>query len=206
MVLGGGGHGREVLDVARQAVDGERAVVGVLSDTPPDRTALGRMGASWIGPVAHLEEITAEYVIAISDPSVRRRLNEMADGWGRAAATLWHRSAHRGTGTTAGPGTVVLPHATVTTLVSMGRHVHINLGATVAHDCTLGDFVTINPGAHVNGNVTIEDGATVGSGAVVRQGVTIGSMATIGAGAVVLQDVDAGATVVGVPARPIDAR
>ena len=49
---------------------------------------------------------------------------------------------------------------------------------------------------------TIEQGASIGTGAKVIGPVRIGAGATIGAGAVVVDDVPAGATVVGVPARP----
>ena len=47
----------------------------------------------------------------------------------------------------------------------------------------------------------VEDRASIGSGAVILGGVTIGAGARVGAGAVVSRDVEAGATVVGVPAR-----
>ena len=47
------------------------------------------------------------------------------------------------------------------------------------------------------------EGAHVGSGAVVLQGLRVGAGAIVAAGAVVLADVADGATVVGVPARPL---
>ena len=49
----------------------------------------------------------------------------------------------------------------------------------------------------------VERGATIGSGATILGGVRIGAGATVGAGAVVTKDVDAGATVIGNPARPL---
>ena len=47
----------------------------------------------------------------------------------------------------------------------------------------------------------IRRGASIGSGAVLLPGVTIGAGAMVGAGAVVTRDVEAGATVIGNPAR-----
>jgi len=49
----------------------------------------------------------------------------------------------------------------------------------------------------------VERGATIGSGATILGGVRVGAGATVGAGAVVSRDVEPGATVAGVPARPL---
>ena len=50
------------------------------------------------------------------------------------------------------------------------------------------------------------DDIFVGSGAKILGGVTLGSGSRVGANAVVMHDVMAGATVVGIPARPVGAR
>ncbi|MEA2595383.1 MAG: hypothetical protein QOF01_1852, partial [Thermomicrobiales bacterium] len=51
----------------------------------------------------------------------------------------------------------------------------------------------------------VESGASLGSGAIIVGGVRIGALALVGAGAVVTRDVAPGQTVIGNPARPIDA-
>ena len=177
---------------------------GFVADDEPDCRLLAQVGATWLGPIAELEAIEADYVIAIGDPTIRAAIHALASGWGRSAASLWHTTAHRAYDVHWQPGTVVLANASVTSNVRLGLHVHINLNATVAHDCELGDYVTVNPGANINGAVIIGEAATVGSGAVIRQGITIGAEAVVGAGAAVVRDVEPGTTVVGVPARPLE--
>jgi serine O-acetyltransferase len=96
----------------------------------------------------------------------------------------------------------------------IGRHFFIDHGFSVIGETSvIGDDVTIyqnvtlggtNP---VNGKAgkrhpTILDGAVIGSGAQVLGPITVGEGARVGANAVVTRDVPAGATMVGIPAKP----
>jgi len=80
-------------------------------------------------------------------------------------------------------------------------------------DAEIGDDVNIGAGA-VTANfdgerkntTVIGDGAFIGVDTMLRAPVTIGPGARTGAGAVVTRDVAPGKTVVGMPARPIEAR
>jgi maltose O-acetyltransferase len=88
-------------------------------------------------------------------------------------------------------------------------------GVTIGRNCQIGAFVCFEtvdhprdarPGAKrpdLHGPITIEDEVWIGSGAIITRDVTIGRGAVVAAGAVVTRDVLPGATVGGVPARPL---
>ena len=102
-----------------------------------------------------------------------------------------------------GKGAIICAGSILTTNISLGDFVIINLHSSVGHDCILGDFVSLMPGARLSGGVILEDGVYVGTNASILPGLRIGAGATIGAGAVVTKDVAPNSTVVGVPAKAI---
>ncbi len=204
VVVGGGGHGREAVDVV-EAINRHCPtfeLVGVIDDDGDVHGLLARRGIPVIGATDALADTEADYVIGLGSPEGRRKVDALATAVGVRPATLVHPTAVLGSDLRIGPGFLAAAHAQVTTNVTLGRHVHLNIGATVSHDCVLGDYVTLSPGAHVSGNVTLGDGVTLGVGAVVRQGIAIGAGTFVGAGAVVVDDLPPDVTAVGVPARP----
>jgi sugar O-acyltransferase (sialic acid O-acetyltransferase NeuD family) len=206
VVVGAGGHGREVCDVVELlAAEGTHQLVGVVDDDPGPHHLLLQRGIPHLGPVDVIAELPGPigWALGVGDPAARRALDERVRALGLEAASLVHPAASVGSAGSHAPGLLLAAGARLTSNVTTGRHVHLNVNATASHDCVLGDHVILNPGAHVTGGVTLGDGVMVGAGAVVRQGTTVGAGAVIGAGAVVVDDVAPGATVVGVPARPL---
>jgi sugar O-acyltransferase (sialic acid O-acetyltransferase NeuD family) len=204
VIVGGGGFAREVLDVV-EAIN--RSVptfefLGFAADVYYDQTEIEARDAEYLGGVeAALRVNDAEYVIGIGVSEARRAIDAVATAAGRHAATLVHPDSSMGAGVALGPGTIITAGSRLTTHISVGRHVHVNLNSTIGHDAVIGDYVTLNPGVNVSGRVHIGEAATMGTGSRVIERLTIGAGTMVGAGATVVTDLPAGVTAVGTPAR-----
>ncbi|MCA1782400.1 MAG: acetyltransferase [Intrasporangiaceae bacterium] len=201
IIVGAGGHGREVAHVlrARRAAGlPAPTLLGFADDGGGDADLLRPFGPLLGGVLAAVGEHPEALVIGgVGDGRLRRRLVEHLP----APPALVHPLADVGDDVTLGEGTVICSHVSLTTQIATGRHVHVSRGAAVGHDAVLCDFVSIMPLAAVSGGVRLEAGVFVGTGALLRQGIHVGADAVIGMGAVVLDDVPPGTTVVGNPAR-----
>ena len=215
VIVGAGGFGREVHGVvdALNAAGTPTDLVGYVDDQGTSDDLLARLGTKRLGGIEVLcdddrrnGELGGDvgYVIAIGAGDVRRRIDERLTTAGRRPATLVHPMATVGGDNRIADGCVLTAGARVTTNITLGRHTQLHVNSTIGHDSVLEDFVSVYPGATVSGNVHLADGVTIGTGANVLPGVTVGAGAFVGAGAVVTADVEPGATVAGVPARPIE--
>jgi UDP-3-O-[3-hydroxymyristoyl] glucosamine N-acyltransferase len=75
----------------------------------------------------------------------------------------------------------------------------------IAHNARIDRHCLIIAGAEVSGSVVIGEGVWVGPNACIKEHLTIGARAMVGIGAVVIRDVAENTTVVGNPARVLNA-
>lgn len=204
-IYGASGFGREVLPVARRALDAGARLV-FIDDASAVRESNGYPVYDW------KEFLTLDgpksVSLAIADSAVRQLLAEKCAANNISFMTLADPSVLIGDANKIGEGAILCGFVQITSNATIGRHFHANIYSYVAHDCEIGDYVTFAPRVHCNGNVRIHDHAYIGTGAILRQGspdkpLTIGAGAVIGMGAVVTKDVPAGETWVGNPARPL---
>ncbi len=203
-ILGGGGHGSDVLAVIEALAGGSRFDhVLVADDQFARRERFEDRSVELVDGLANALDRCPRFVSGIGDPSLRRLTCEKVGASGLAVDVLVHRSADIGAGFRAGAGSVVFGQVWVSPRVQMGMHVHVSYGTTIGHDSLIGDFTGVMPGCGIAGDVDIGTGVMVGAGAMILQGLRLGDGAVIGAGAVVTKNVAPGATVVGVPARQV---
>lgn len=199
VVFGNGGLGKRMPSILSDLRDSGRRVelVGYLvrnvADSARDPLVLGEDH--------RMEGLEARYVVAISDPETRERLDKYARGVGKESFAIVHPRAYVESPVGVAAGCIVLPGSCIGAHAILGRQVIVNMNAVVGHEAEIGDYVTLNPLAMVGGGVRIGPRVSIGAGAVVLAGLKVNADAVIGAGAVVTRDVPEGARAVGVPAR-----
>lgn len=182
-IIGAGGHGHDLADIAYQC--GHE--VAFYDDGPNPYV-----------PTRHAEGL--EYVVGVNNPHQRKAL-----AVGPTSARLIHPTATISGTARLHEGVVVGAGATVGPDTILGPHVHVGPGCTITRT-KVGAFTTIAPGVDIAGDVTIGEEVMVGLGAKVSNLLTIGARAVIGCGSVVVRNIEADEIVAGVPAKPLPQR
>ncbi len=209
VIIGAGGHGREVSEILRHRSEHRsESVLGFIDDEPSLHQQVIH-GLPVLGDWSWFEQRNGdeiEIVCAVGLPETRKQVVERATALGLSFCNAVSRLANVSPSATIGRGVMIFPHTFVSTDCGIGDHSIINVGSTISHDSTIGKYGTINPGVHIAGNVSIGEGCYLGVGSSVIHGVSIGAWTVIGAGAVVTESLPEKVTAVGVPAKVIKTR
>lgn len=203
LILCAGGMGA----AAAEAIAASGQSAAFLDDVAPKNSRI--MGFPVLGPLALLPDLLEEFpcvCAASGDAAFRKTLLENAQKLGFFAPPVIHPAAVISPFAALGSGCFILARAYVGPLSLIGRGCIVNTASIVEHHCRAGSFSHICPGAVLLGRSRAGDESLVGANSTVLPGICIGDGATVGAGSVVTQNVEAGATVVGAPARKTKPR
>lgn len=200
LIIGAGGHGKVVADVAETMGCYEKIVFA-----DDDETIQSCMGYPVLNGKKLEDEFLRRYDVfaAVGNSAVRKRLMEEAEGKGCFIPTLIHRSAVVASTVQIGRGTVVMAGAVVNPDAKVGKGCILNTASSVDHDCEIGDYCHVSVGAHLAGTVKTGGYTWIGAGACVNNNIEIGSHCMIGSGAVVVKNLLQAGTYVGVPAQKL---
>lgn len=206
-VFGVGGFGREVLSLIQNinAFEPTYNIVGFFDDGHEKGEVVN--GYPVLGKTKDLNNWPTELgiVISIGNPVVKKSLVNKIHNPQVVYPTLIHPNVILGAPELMkiGKGCVICAGNIITTNVTIGDFVILNLACTVGHDTIIGDYGSFMPTCNISGEVLIGEGVYCGTGVKIINQTSIGEYATIGAGAVITKPIPGHCTAVGVPAKVI---
>lgn len=200
LIIGAGGHGRVVADIALKMNKWES--VAFLDD---DKNKKSSMGLEIIGDSRDTEKyiIDNDLFVAIGDNRTRKKLQDELEIAGASIPILVHPSAVIGCDVEIGIGTVLMAGVIINSCSTIGKGCIINTSASIDHDNKLGDYVHISPGVHLAGTVEIGKETWIGIGTIVNNDIKITNGCTVGAGSLVIKDINEIGTYIGHPTTRI---
>ena len=161
LILGAGGYGKTVWDVANQLDIYEE--IHFLDDNQSGGLVLGKCEE-----YAAFADAQTEVYPAFGNNEMRIRWLNVLQQAKIAIPTLVHPRAYVSPTALLGMGTVVLPMAVVNTGVLVGNGCIVNIGALIDHDSILEDGVHLAPGAIVKAENRIPEKMKVDSTQVIE--------------------------------------
>lgn len=165
LILGAGGHGKVVKEVAESVVDssGKRVYEQIEFLDDKNKEAIGKL--------CELEAFRTEYdsaFVGIGNNQIRKEYMKKLETLGYQIPTLIHPSAYISKSCVIGHGTVVEPKAIVNTNAVVGKGTILSVGAIVDHDAVVGKYCHVNVGSICKAGSRVEDGTKVKAGDVVK--------------------------------------
>ena len=161
MILGAGGYGKTIADLARQL--GVFQKIAFLDDSKADTP--GVLGTC--EDFLQFADGDTAFYPAFGNNAIRMAWLERFQDMGILVPTLVHPRAYVSPTAKLGTGTVVLPMAVVNTGVTVKDGCIINIGALIDHDSIIEEGVHLAPGAVVKAENRIPAMEKIDSGEVI---------------------------------------
>jgi len=203
-IVGKGGFGREVRflidEINKSKLEWD--FIGYFDDD----TVVPTDGYPLLGSLSDLNNWTEKIcvVFAIGSSFIREKIYKDLNNSNLTFPNLIHPKVQLDdTRVYFGIGNIICGGSILTTNISIGNFMILNLVCTIGHDVIIGDFCSVMPGVNISGGIEIGNNCFIGTGAKLINDKIIGNNVIVGAGAVIIKDVPNNAVIVGNPGKII---
>ena len=189
ILLGGGGHCKSVIEVAKSAGYNILGVLDIFENVGKRILDYEVIGTDYD---IHRYVDNAEFIITvgfIKNPAIRIKLYNQVKEEGGKFATIVAVTAHVSKYAIIGEGTVIMHQAIVNAGAQIGANCIINTFSDIEHDAKVGDQCHISTGTMVNGDCKIGERVFIGSQSVLTNGIEVADDIIVGAGSVVCKSI-----------------
>lgn len=199
LILGAGGHGKVVADIALTMGIWEE--ICFLDDRLEPNEVFGLRVIGKLNEVQNLSAYYTHAFVALGNNMSRYKWTNKLIDIGYTVPVIKHPNSIISKFASIGEGTVVMPGSIINASSTVGQACIINTNSSIDHDCSIGNAVHISPGVSIGGTVKIEDYTWICIGACIANNISIGRNSIVAAGSAVVQDITSGVLAAGVPAK-----
>jgi len=185
-LFGYGGHAREV------EVQINKEVTFFVDDEYSNNIAK---------PISSFDPEKYLMMVAVADSKERKKIVERLPKNTKYFTFIHPTALIMGENIEIGEGGFIGANSILTTNIKVGKHVILNRGNQIGHDCVIGDYFSAMPGSIVSGNVRISDGVYMGNNSSIKEKIIVSSDVIIGSNATVVKNIITSGTYIGVPAK-----
>ncbi|WP_159282058.1 PglD-related sugar-binding protein [Rahnella variigena] len=162
IIIGAGGHGKSIYEVA--ASSGKFSRIAYLDDSwiPNDEERSLIIGL--VEDLAKYSTIFSHAIIGIGNNKVRENLQQQVSDAGLKLVTLIHPHACVSPSAKIGNGVVIFAGTVLGVDVKIGDGVIVNCSCAIDHDSKLGDYSHLGVGVNLAGNSDIGRSAFIQAG------------------------------------------
>jgi sugar O-acyltransferase (sialic acid O-acetyltransferase NeuD family) len=171
IIIGAGGLGREVLDLVQliNKFDRQFQILGFSDDALPKGFLIN--GYKILGSLAECMQMQqVQFVIAISNPSIRLKVYEQLRNHQKELINLMHPTAQLSSyaGTEPNSGFILFGNTFIGPNTKIGANVLIHTNTVIGHDSVIGLHTMVMQSCVLNGMVTVEEAVLIGPSSVVN--------------------------------------
>tara|TARA_Y100001978_G_scaffold84296_1_gene75632 strand:+ start:24 stop:674 length:651 start_codon:yes stop_codon:yes gene_type:complete len=207
LILGSGGHGRVIADVAERTKFFQK--ISFLDDSFLNSNSSKLVNSTKvIGEISQksIKKYSSDFThafVGIGDNKIRFNWLKILEKMGFEIPKIIDPSAEISKYAVLEKGSFINTNVVIQCNAKIQFGSILNTSCTIDHDSIIGEGTHISPGVNIAGNVNIGKFCWIGIGSKIIQNVQIGDNVTVGAGSLVLKDIRKNLKVFGSPTNII---